>query len=76
MSNKENLVEVILTSGEGEEEFRIHYQISREAYQRAVELIEQEKAEISNDRRTELFYIFSKKSICLFTGIYKNNRFI
>ena len=54
MSQKENLVEVILTSGEGEKEFRMHVMISKEAEKRALELLDKENAPISNDRRTKL----------------------
>jgi hypothetical protein len=56
MQQMDDLVRVILISGEGEDEFRVHVGMSREAYQRAKELISQEKEKISNDRRTELFY--------------------
>ena len=56
MSQKESLVEVILTLGEGRKEMRLHYSITKEAEQRALELIDKEKAPISNDRRTDLYY--------------------
>ena len=54
MQQKDDSVRVILTSENGQ--FRIHYEISREAYNRALELMKQEKEPISDDRRTELFY--------------------
>ena len=56
MSQKENLVEVILTSGEGREQMRLHWAITREAEERALELLSKEKAPISNDKRTKLYF--------------------
>jgi hypothetical protein len=56
MSQKENLVEVILTSGEGRKEMRLHYSITKEAEERALELLSKEKAPISNDKRTKLYF--------------------
>ena len=56
MQQKENLVDVILTSGEGKSEMRLHYSITEEAEKRALELLDKEKAPISNDRRTKLYF--------------------
>ena len=54
MSQKENLVKVILTTESG---MRIHYEMSKEANERAIELMNQEKTgTITHGRRTELFY--------------------
>lgn len=56
MSQMENLVRTILTSGEGEgeSEIRMHVKITKEAEKRALELLNKEKAPISNERRSKL----------------------
>ena len=56
MSQKESLVKVVLEYGAGEDRMRMHYEITREAYRRANELISREKSPISHNRRTELFF--------------------
>lgn len=56
MSQKANLVSVTLTSGEGENEMRMHYSITKEAEERALQLLDKEKAPISNDKRTKLYF--------------------
>lgn len=56
MSQKENLVEVILTLGEGKDEMRMHFSITPEAEKEALELLDKEKALISNDRQTKLYF--------------------
>ena len=51
MLQKENLVNVILSSGE----MRWHVGITKEAEQRALELLDKEKKPISEVRRTEIY---------------------
>lgn len=56
MQEEKNLHHVILASGEGRNQLRFHVGVSDEAYQRAIELMEQEEGSISHDRRTDLFF--------------------
>jgi hypothetical protein len=55
MSKKEELHNVVLVSGEGKDQLRLHFVITEEANKRAIELIDQEEGTISHDRRTKLY---------------------
>jgi|LFRM01.2.fsa_nt_gb hypothetical protein len=56
MSKEKELRRIVLVMGEGEDQMRLHFEITEKAYQRAIELMEKEEGTISHDRRTELFY--------------------
>ncbi len=56
MSKKEELHDVVLVSGEGKDQMRLHIEITEEANNRAIELMDQEEGVISHDRRTDLFF--------------------
>ena len=56
MSKKEELHDVVLVSGEGIDQMRLHIEITEEANNRAIELMDQEEGTISHDRRTKLYF--------------------
>jgi len=56
MSKKEELHDVVLVSGEGKDQMRLHIAITEEANNRAIELMDQEEGVISHDRRTKLYF--------------------
>lgn len=56
MQEEKELRSVVLVSGEGEKQLRLHVGITEGVYKRAIELMEREAGTISHDRRTELFF--------------------
>lgn len=56
MSKKEELHDVVLVSGDGKDQMRLHIAITEEANNRAIELMDQEEGVISHDRRTKLYF--------------------
>ena len=56
MSKKEELHDVVLVSGEGKDQMRLHIEITEEANNRAIELMDREEGTISHDRRTKLYF--------------------
>lgn len=62
MSKKEELHDVVLVSGEGEDQMRLHMEITEEANNRAIELMDREEGTISHDRRTKLYFQAMKET--------------
>ena len=62
MSKKEELHDVVLVSGEGKDQMRLHIAITEEANNRAIELMDQEEGTISNNRRTKLYFQAMKET--------------
>lgn len=56
MSQKENLVEVTLALGEGRLRIHMHYSITKQAEDKALQLLEKETAPVSSDRSTKLYF--------------------
>jgi hypothetical protein len=62
MSKKEELHDVVLVSGEGIDQMRLHIAITEEANNRAIELMDQEEGTISDNRRTKLYFQAMKET--------------
>lgn len=62
MSKKEELHDVVLVSGDGKDQMRLHIAITEEANNRAIELMDQEEGTISHNRRTKLYFQAMKET--------------
>ena len=62
MSKKEELQHVVLVMGEGKDQMRLHMEITEEANNRAIELMDREEGTISHDRRTKLYFQAMKET--------------